>query len=187
MSIAALDKLKTTTTKKVDTSGKHPVCDNEEIVEQMEEMANLKPAAKAYEATGKLIKEAIVDIHYAHYSGKAMATGTWKAGPGSITMSNSYRRVEKDALAKINLNLPDQFDTSYEVSIKSEMIPTSMQDEVFSKLIGVLDQAGCVEAITVKEKCKPKEGFHSERHIDYTLEENMEIHNLVPCTVSIRV
>ena len=67
MSIAALDKLKTTTTKKVDTSGKHPVCDNEEIVEQMEEMANLKPAAKAYEATGKLIKEAIVDIHYAHY------------------------------------------------------------------------------------------------------------------------
>jgi len=187
MSIAALDKLKKTTTKKVDTSGKHPVCTDEEIVEQMEEMQNLKPAAKAYEATGKLIKEAIVDIHYKHYSGKAMTTGTWKAGPGTITMSNSYRKVEKEALANINPNLPSQFDTSYEVSIKSEMIPTGVQDEVFSRLIGVLEEAGCVDAISVKEKCKPKEGFHSERHMDYSLEENLEIHNLVPCTVSVRV
>jgi len=187
MSIAALNRIKKSGTTTIKKASKYPVVEDAELVDSMKLLAELKPAWKQYDSTSKMIKEGVPDMHYKHWSGKQGATGTWDAVHGKIIMMNSYRKVDLAVLADIDPTLPNQFEESFEVKVKSDAIPKDKQDELIGRLADLFEEYECSDALELAEKCKPKEGFHKERHSMYSLETNMEIHDLMPCTIQVKV
>ena len=187
MSIAALNRIKKSGTSAIKKTSKYPVVEDAEMVENMKALADLKPQWKQYDSTAKLIKEAVPEMHYEYWKGRQDVTGTWDAIHGKIIMMNSYRKADTAALADIDPSLPDHFEESFEVKVKSDAIPKDKQDELIGKLADLFEEYDCSNALELAEKCKPREGFHKERHSMYSLETNLAIHDLMPCTIQVKV
>jgi hypothetical protein len=187
MSIAALDRIKKSGTSAIKKASKYPIVEDADIVSNMKLLAELKPDWKQYDSTSKVIKEGVPDMHYNHWTGKQGVTGTWECEHGKIIMMNSYRKADTAALADINPSLPQHFEDSFEVKVKSAAIPKDKQDELIGRLADLFEEYECSDALELAEKSKPKEGFHKERHSLYSLETNMAIHELMPCTIQVKV
>ncbi len=106
-----------------------------------------------------------------------------------VSMTSRYKQpTDRDALNALlgEVNAERYMKPSFKLEIDSEKIPQAKQQAVFEALVATLTSFGCAEALSAKPSIAPVEDFHVARHTMFTPEVNMQIENIMPCTVAVK-
>ena len=78
------------------------------------------------------------------------------------------------------------FRQSFELKIKGDMIPESAVESITGELQDLFARHGAGAALSAKAVFKPTKDFHTARHTLFSAEQNLEIDEVVPVSVSVK-
>lgn len=80
----------------------------------------------------------------------------------------------------------DLFRTTFELSIDGDEIPPAALGPLVSELKALFTKHGATKALAVKKEFKPYPAFHTQRHVLFTPEVNLEINRACPMVVQVK-
>lgn len=123
-------------------------------------------------------------------------------GRATVSVKNAYK-LPKDlteAERVLGAVAPEFLRQTFTIEIDSEGIPVALRQQFVDQLVamaGALDEllldtppgetGPCLGAISVKPVAVVDKAFHDARHRLFSPEENLRIHDVMPCVLSVRL
>lgn len=130
--------------------------------------------------------------YFQRHAGRAEVPSSMavRADGREVLVSMTSRYKQPSDLPTLTAILGDSADrylrTSFELKIDSAKIPADKQQAVVDRLVAVLTEFGCADALSAKEGIAPTDEFHVARHTLFTPEANMAIENVMPMMVAVK-
>ena len=107
-----------------------------------------------------------------------------------VTPQNRYRAMDDvgmGSLADIDANIPDYFQSTFEIKVNGDKLPFDKAQDIIDDLAAVFGKYECEDAISYNQRQKPIETFHAARHQLFDIETNLRINEVCPCVASFKV
>lgn len=192
-----LNGLKKEETAKVDN--KYPVYPDKDgtLAKLMRRVLKLKAAKKSIDGTLKVeesnVKQNVLPFYLSECKKNVPSSVVVRAvGDQEALMifQNRYSKPNLDAVKNVvGKKFNDLFKDTFDISIDGEVIMKQAgkkSQELIDKLTALFVEYKCQDAITAVESCVPVDNFHTVRHTMLTVEQNLELQNACPLTISIK-
>lgn len=106
-----------------------------------------------------------------------------------VNFQNRYSMLPSDELVVGILGeqrANKYFRQAFELKIKGDDLPQDKAQEIVDKLVQLLDGYGAVDALEVKDGMKPSKLFHTARHSELTVKENMDLEGVCPIVAQVK-
>ncbi len=161
----------------------------EDVLQLANELAEWAEKADIAAAQKEIIQAKLKEkfrpfvFEYNHGRAAVDATVSFK-GPGReilAALKDAY--ITTESLDEVQAILGEQrtgklFKQKFEIKIDSSKIPEDMQQDVVDKLINVMGEFNCTDALSARSSFKPTKAFASERHQTITVEENLQLEQI---------
>ena len=187
--------------KKVSAEApKHPTFNypNTEEVDQVIELdGEIKEKIAIFKASSDAIKTAARAHWLSAFAGVADAPSSMLVpnSDGSknimVTVQNKYSDVPTETLEQVltKKEIQDYFEATWELKIKSSVIPEKRRQEFVDKLSAVVESMGLNpgDIVEAKEAVKPKPNFHESRLTKLSKQVNERLDAVYSPTTALKV
>lgn len=105
-----------------------------------------------------------------------------------VTFQNRYSMLPDEAgIQPILGDLTEKFfRQSFELKIKGDKLPEDQTQELMDELQALFNKYNATDAIEVTEGVKPTKEFHEARHLDLSVEQNLQLEQACPIIAMVK-
>ncbi|HEV2327630.1 MAG TPA: hypothetical protein VGY56_02450 [Verrucomicrobiae bacterium] len=105
-----------------------------------------------------------------------------------VTFQNRYSMLpDESAVQPILGELTEKFfRQSFELKIKGDKLPEDKTQELMDELQALFNKYNATDAIEVTEGVKPTKDFHEARHLDLSVEQNLQLEQACPIIAMVK-
>ncbi len=159
------------------------------IAKGVEEMEAIEANVEINKAE---LRSVTMPLYFRRFSGRAEVQSSMAvpSTEGEVLVSFTSKYKQPTTLEALTALLGDKAEkylkSSFTLKIDSEKIPQDQQQDVVNALVSILATFGCADALTAAPAIAPTKEFHTARHTEFTVEQNMAIENIMPMTVAVK-
>ena len=168
----------------------------EEIVDQIIEAQESMESAKAYLDMGKAELIALASpLYFENNEGKSEIPSSM-AAQGSdkeilVVFTSRYAEAPEDAEEELAAVMGDDgveefVEQRINIRLDSRKIPDESKGAFLGALAELCEEYNCTDAVSAKGILSPKPHFHEARHREYNPDQNLEIHEIMPCVIQVK-
>lgn len=134
-------------------------------------------------------------FYFSHNSGKVTIPSSVECGDDDgkllVTLPNKYRDIAIEAQPDLIALLGEEFVTAnfrarLSLKIDGDLLPSDNAQEIVDKLLEVLAEYNCSEALTAKQVIRPNTEFHTARHRLLTIDQNEALQLIMPIEAMVK-
>ena len=155
----------------------------------------LADAKAQLETNNKLLGEHVTPFYFRSCAGKSDVESSVRiacpSGAVLVTFKAQAKKMPDNSSAKqvahiIGKHEAALFRHTFDLKIDGDEIPAAAVPAVVAGLKALFAQHGCTKALKVEKQFVPYPSFHTQRHVLFTPEQNMEIHRAIPVITSVK-
>lgn len=164
------------------------------VTSYLDNVAKIESLEGANKVTRSFLEAKARAYYYEHYHGKHDVESSLEAHSLNgesllLTFQSRYRAVpdETPIVDAIGQNLTDRFFyQSVDVKIDGDKIPADKINDLFVDLAAVMAKHGAADALSHKAVIKPSPEFHTARHTELSVEQNLAVDGICPIVVAVK-
>ncbi|HUE37663.1 MAG TPA: hypothetical protein VMO20_09750 [Candidatus Acidoferrum sp.] len=105
-----------------------------------------------------------------------------------VTFQNRYSMLPDEAGVEpiLGERTGEFFRQSFELKIKGDKLPEDKTQELMDELQALFTKYNATDAIEVKEGVKPTKEFHDARHLELSVEQNLQLEQACPIIAMVK-
>lgn len=194
--LACLDDLNTATPKSGKRKSYPNFPDSDGTAADLaSRIIELVDAKAQLETNNKLLGEHVTPFYFRNAAGKSDVESSVRVvcpnGAVLVTFKAQAKKMPDASGAKqvahiIGKHEAALFHHTFDLKIDGDEIPAAAVPAVVAGLKALFAQHGCTKALKVEKQFVPYPSFHTQRHVLFTPEQNMEIHRAIPVICAVK-
>jgi hypothetical protein len=155
----------------------------------------LSEAKAQLETNNKLLGELVTPFYFRNAAGRSDVESSVRVacpnGAVLVTFKAQAKKMPDASAAKqvshiIGKHEAALFRHTFDLKIDGDEIPAASVAAVVTELKAVFAKHGCTKALKVEKQFVPYPSFHTQRHVLFTPEQNLEIHRAIPVITAVK-